>query len=40
MHDVDFQENEVMRVEFEFLSPSVVLVEGFDPSVKSLWKSR
>lgn len=40
MLDMDLVGNELMRVEFEFLSPTRVVVEGFAPTGESLWKTR
>lgn len=40
MRDVDLQGNEYMQVEFEFLTDTDVVVEGFSPEGKSLWKTR
>lgn len=40
MKDVDLQGNEYMQVEFDFLNGTDVVVEGFSPEGKSLWKTR
>jgi len=40
MQDVDMLGNFYMRVEFDFQSPTNLLVEGFDESGKTLWKTR
>ena len=40
MQDVDMLDNFYLNVEFEFQSPTNVLLEGFDVSGKSLWKTR
>ncbi|MBM1104536.1 TIM barrel protein [Aurantibacter crassamenti] len=40
MQDYDFYGNKTMRVTFDFLSFTEVLLEGFDNANKSLWKTR
>lgn len=40
MRDVDMLGNFYLQVDFEFQSPSNILVEGFDVTGKSLWKTR
>lgn len=40
MLDLDLEGNELMRVEFAFLSPTEVMVEGISPAGDSLWKMR
>jgi len=40
MQDVDMLGNFYLGVEFDFQSPTNVLLEGFDESGKSLWKTR
>ncbi|MBU2876428.1 MULTISPECIES: sugar phosphate isomerase/epimerase family protein [Aliiglaciecola] len=40
MQDLDMLGNFYLRVEFDFQSPTNVLLEGYDESGKSLWKTR